>query len=307
MNITHGLSMIEKIHLKILNEIDQQGSLTAAAKSLCVTQSALSHTMRKLEAQLGTAIWQKEGRNIRLTQAGEYLHKEAKRLIPQFNRIEETLAQYAVGDKGILHIGMECHPCYKWLLKTITPFLQQNPNIDIDIKQRFQFGGMAALFNHDIDLLVTPDPLFRNGIEFEPVFAYEQVLVTAKDHPFATRPYILPEDMSNQVLYTYPVEAERLDIYKDFLTPAHCSPKQHKTIETTEIMLQLVAANRGVATLPHWLVKEFQETLPIVAVRLGKKGISKQIHLGVRTGEKTDSFAHTFLALTKNCHSTDGQ
>ncbi|HBD39580.1 MAG TPA: LysR family transcriptional regulator, partial [Cupriavidus sp.] len=62
--------MLERIHLSILREVDRQGSLTAAASVLCLTQSALSHAMKKLELQLGTDIWLREGRTLRLTQAG---------------------------------------------------------------------------------------------------------------------------------------------------------------------------------------------------------------------------------------------
>lgn len=52
--------MLERIHLAVLQEVEKQGSLTAAADKLCVTQSALSHSMKKLEQQLGTAIWLRE-------------------------------------------------------------------------------------------------------------------------------------------------------------------------------------------------------------------------------------------------------
>ena len=62
--------MLERIHLSIVKEVDRQGSLTAAAGTLCPTQSALSHSVRKLEQQLGTDIWVREGRSLRLTQAG---------------------------------------------------------------------------------------------------------------------------------------------------------------------------------------------------------------------------------------------
>ena len=111
--------MIERIHFKILKEIDQQGSLTAAAEKLNLTQSALSHAVKKLEHQIDTPLWRKDGRNLQLTQAGTYVLKEAKRLLPQFERVDEVLAQYAAGDLGSLKIGMECHPCYQWLLTVV--------------------------------------------------------------------------------------------------------------------------------------------------------------------------------------------
>ena len=179
-------------------------------------------------------------------------------------------------------------------------FLSSHPNVDIDVKQKFQFGGMAALFNYDIDLLVTPDPIVRPGITFTPVFAYEQALVVSTSHLFAQKQQIAPEDMAAQTLYTYPVDIERLDIYNQFLLPANCLPKKRKTIEATEIMLQLVAANRGVTTLPRWFVDQYQQQMPLVAIRLGESGIQKKIHLGTRVHEEAESLLMAFVELAKN-------
>ncbi|MCO7223248.1 LysR family transcriptional regulator [Pleionea sp. CnH1-48] len=289
--------MIERIHLKILREIDQLGSLTAAAKSLHLTQSALSHSFKKLENQSGTQLWHKKGRQIHLTQAGKFLLNEANRLLPQMERLDEVLLQYAKGERGALRIGMECHPCYRWLLKVVEPFLAEWEGVDVDVKQKFQFGGMAALFNHEIDILVTPDPLEIKGIKFSPVFDYEQVLVVATTNALATHTTVSPEALSNEVLFTYPVEKERLDIFKNFLIPANCQPKKHKLIEATEMMLQMVAADRGVATLPLWLVNEYQDSLPIKAVRLGDKGLPKKIYLGIRTNEEPTEYIRAFFKL----------
>lgn len=291
--------MIERIHLTILHEIAHQGSLTAAARSLHLTQSALSHTMKKLERQLGASLWNRQGRKIQLTQAGYYLLDEARRLLPQLERLDETLMHYANGEQGSLKIGMECHPCYRWLLKVVRAFLHCHPGIDIDVKQQFQFGGIAALFNHDIDLLVTPDPIIRPGIHFTPVFDYEQVLVVGEQHPLADRDTVYPEDLVEQTLYTYPIDVERLDVYTLFLIPAMCLPKKRKTIEATEIMLQLVAAHHGVTTLPRWLVEEYQQQLPLKMVRLGTSGINKQIHLGTRDSEDSCSSATRFVTQAK--------
>jgi hypothetical protein len=108
---------------------------------------------------------------------------------------------------------MECHPCYQWLLKVVSPYLARWPDVDVDVKQKFQFGGIGALFGYEIDLLVTPDPLYKPGLRFEPVFDYEQVLVVSRDHPLAGVAYVKPEQLTKEVLITYPVAIDRLDIY----------------------------------------------------------------------------------------------
>jgi LysR family transcriptional regulator for metE and metH len=291
--------MLERIHLAIVQAVDKYGSLTAAAEILCVTQSALSHSMKKLEQQLGADIWLREGRSLRLTQGGQYLLAVANRVLPQLALAEERLGQYAQGERGALRIGMECHPCYQWLLKVVSPYLARWPDVDVDVKQKFQFGGIGALFGYEIDLLVTPDPLYKPGLRFEPVFDYEQVLVVNREHPLATVDYVRPAQLTREVLITYPVETDRLDIYNQFLMPAGITPRRHKAIETTDIMLQMVASGRGVAALPRWLVEEYADKMNVVPVRLGRKGIAKQIFLGAREAETDVDYLKAFIDLAR--------
>jgi len=291
--------MIERIHLAIIREVERQGSLTAAAEHLFLTQSALSHSIKKLEQQLGTDIWLREGRSLRLTQAGQYLLAVANRLLPQLSLAEERLRQFAQGERGTLRIGMECHPCYQWLLKVVSPYLAAWPDVDVDVKQKFQFGGIGALFGYEIDMLVTPDPLYKPGLLFQPVFDYEQVLVVHHQHALAPLAYVRPEQLSSETLITYPVDIDRLDIYNQFLQPAGISPQVHKPIETTDIMLQMVASGRGVAALPRWLVEEYQSRFDVVPVKLGEQGIAKQIYLGIRETDVQIDYVQAFIHLAQ--------
>ena len=292
--------MIERAHLAIIREVDRQGSLTAAAGVLCLTQSALSHAMKKLETQLGAEIWLREGRSLRLTQAGEYLLAVANRLLPQLDLAEDRVRQFAQGERGTLRIGMECHPCYQWLLKVVSPYLAAWPDVDVDVKQKFQFGGIGALFGYEIDLLVTPDPLYKPGLHYEPVFDYEQVLVVSRRHALAGAEFAVPEQLSDEVLITYPVAVERLDVYTQFLLPAGVTPRKHKSIETTDIMLQMVASDRGVAALPRWLVQEYAAKMDVVPVKLGAQGVAKQIYLGARDSELHIDYLKAFIELARN-------
>jgi LysR family transcriptional regulator for metE and metH len=291
--------MLERTHLVILLEVEKHGTLTAAAEVLHVTQSALSHSMRKLEQQLGIDLWLREGRSLRLTQAGQYLYAVAQRLLPQLDLAEQRLRQFAQGERGALRIGMECHPCYQWLLKIVAPYLAAWPLVDVDVKQKFQFGGIGALFGYEIDLLVTPDPLLKPGLRFEPVFDYEQVLVVHKDHAWAAQEEVRPEQLGEETLITHPVPLDRLDIYNMFLLPANCTPRKHKTIETTDIMLQMVASGRGVTALPKWLVTDYAPQLQLRTLRLGPAGIQKHIYLGARESDWDIDYLQAFIALAR--------
>lgn len=291
--------MIERSHLEIIKEVKRQGTLTEAASALHLSQSALSHAIRKLEQQTGTKIWKKHGRYLQFTDAGIYLLDLAERILPQFEHAETTISRFAKGKKGVLRVGMECHPCYQWLIKVVFPYLKKWPEVDIDIKNDFQFDGHKAIRNHEIDLLITPDPYVDDTLLFTPAFAYEMMLIIDNKHPLAKKNYIRPSDLQGEKLLTYPVDIERLDIFKNFLIPANCQPASHQIIEDNDIMVQMVAAGRGVTALPDWLARSYLELLPIKALRLGPEGLQKKLFTVIRNSDRTIDFISAFIDHTQ--------
>ncbi|GAB3116267.1 LysR family transcriptional regulator [Novispirillum itersonii] len=276
--------MLDTQPLAILREVDRTGSLTSAADKLCLTQSAISHAIRRFEERHGVKVWEREGRTLRLTPAGQYLLALANRVLPQLEHGLSVVEDYARGRRGAIRIGMECHPCQDWLMRVVDPFLAEWPDVELDVTSAFQFGGLAALLGHEIDVLVTPDPIVRPGLDYLPVFDYELVLAVAEAHPLARKDSVGPEDLAGETLVTYPVARERLDIFTQFFVPAGALPRRHRTVETTDLMLRLVASGRAVSATPDWLVREARG---VRGIRLGQ-GIAKSIHLGLRTGERPD-------------------
>ena len=276
--------MLDTQPLAILREVDRTGSVTSAADKLCLTQSAVSHAIKRFEERHGVKLWEREGHKRRLTPAGSYLLGLAHRVLPQLERGATVLEDYSRGRRGAIRVGMECHPCQDWLMRVVDPFLAEWPDVDLDVTTAFQFGGLDALLGHDIDVLVTPDPIERPGLEYRPVFDYELVLAVAADHPLAQKGHASPEDLTGETLVTYPIALERLDIYTRFLVPAGALPRRHQTVETTDLMLRLVASGRAVSATPDWLV---HEAAGVAQVRIGE-GIDKSIHLGLRRGERPE-------------------
>ena len=286
--------MIDIQPLAILREIERTGSVTQAAEQLCLTQSAVSHAIRRFEARHGVKLWEREGHKVRLTPAGDFLLGLANRVLPQLENGAAVMDDFARGRRGAIRVGMECHPCQDWLMRVVDPFLAECPDVELDVTTAFQFGGLTALLGHEIDLLVTPDPLERPGVDYRPVFDYELVLAVAENHPLVRKRRAEPEDLAGETLITYPIPRERLDIYTRFLVPGHAAPRRHRTVETTDLMLRLVASGRAVSATPDWLLRGVKG---VVGVRIGE-GIPKSIHLGHRSGEAV-SYLSGFMELAE--------
>jgi LysR family transcriptional regulator for metE and metH len=287
---------IDRSHLMILREVVRRGTVTAAAEALCLSQSALSHSITKLEDRLGVSLWHKQGRRLQLTSSGEQLLALAHRVLPPLEAAERRLERLANGEEGRLRIGVECYPCYHWLQGILVPYMRAWPAVSLDIKQQYQFCAVAALKRQDIDLVVTPDPPEDDLLKFWPVMQYEQVLVVHQDHKLAKYEQIDPESLVDETLITYPIGPERLDIFYQFLHPAGVQPKAHLHLEATDLLLEMVAQCRGVAALPRWLVDGYKH-LPLKAITLGKTGIWKQLCMGVRLEDRNLQQVERLIAM----------
>lgn len=299
--------MIERTHLAIISALDRHGTLTRAAEELHLTQSALSHMIGRLEENLGCTLWQREGRRLQLTDAGKHLLNVSSRVLPLLERCEETLTEFGEGQRGTLSIGIECHPCYQWLLKVVDDYLREWPTVDLDVTQRFQFGGVAALHHHTIDMLLTPDPFRTKSLHYDSVLDYELLLVVPVGHRLAARDAARPHDLDRETLLTYPVPRERLDVFTKFLSDESTEPAAHRHVETTEMMLQMVAAGRGVTTLPDYIYTRYADQMPITALRLGEEGLHKSLYLGYRTEDAELDYLIGFVELAQEYANGSGK
>lgn len=292
--------MLERIHLEIIKNLKELGSLTKAADKLCLTQPALTHSIRRLENLLNIKIWNKSGRELLLTPAGEYIYKLSNQLLPQFNKAELDLSALSQGKMGKLRIGVECHPCYEWLVKIIKGYLESWEDVDIDVTRNFQFDGVDALLNRKVDLIVTPDKTNNDVLEYIPVIQFELQLVVGNKSNLLNNKVIEPNDLVDQTLFTYPVSKERLDIYTNFLIPENIAPKQHIEVEATEIMLQLVSSNRGVTTFPDWLIEKYSDNYNIKGISLGNNKVIKELYMVIRKEDQNIDYINDFIKRGKN-------
>jgi len=99
---------LEVRHLKLVNAIAEEGSVTSAGKRLHLTQSALSHQLRDIEDRLGTPLFNRVSKKMLLTQAGELLLRSARSVLAELERAEEEIERLATRCEGLLRIATQC-------------------------------------------------------------------------------------------------------------------------------------------------------------------------------------------------------
>ncbi len=292
--------MLEIRHLETLAAIRDGGSLLEAAERLHLTQSALSHQLRELEARLGTPLLNRRTRPARLTTAGLRVLALADDVLPRVRATERELQRLAAGRTGRLHIAIDCHSCFQWLMPALDAFRAQWPEVALDLSAAFSFAPLPALVRGDLDLVITSDPAPMEALDYEPLFTYEVVLALSEANPLSQSRYVQPEQLADQVLVTYPVDRQRLDVFTRFLDPADVEPASVRKAELTPIIVQLVASNRGVAALPNWALTEYLDQGWLRVTPLGAQGVWSTLYAGVRTEDMDTPYIKDFLRIARD-------
>ena len=290
---------IEFRHLRTIKAIHEAGGMSRAADLLNMTQSALSHQVKGIEAQTGVELFVRRSRPLKLSSAGQRLLALAERILPEIEALEQDFAGLRSGRAGRMHIAIECHACFEWLFPVLEAFRKGWPDVDVDIRPGLAFGALPALQREEVDLVVSSDPEELPGVTFEPLFDYEAVFVAASAHPLAARPWVEAEDFRDQTLITYPVERPRLDVFSQLLIPARVEPASVRQVELTAVILLLVASQRGVSVLPDWVVREVRYSSDYVTRPLTEAGVTRRLYAAIRTADAAKPYMAELLDLAR--------
>lgn len=290
---------LELRHLRTVRAIYEQGGLARAADVLNITQSALSHQVKALEEQAGVELFVRRAKPMRLSAAGMRLLRVAEQVLPLIEAAETEFKGVEAGRIGRLHIAMECHACFDWLLPVMDQFRRSWPEVDLDIRQRLAFTALPALAREEVDFVVSSDPDDIPGIIFLPLFDYAPTLVVPAGHPLVAKGYAEPKDFVTETLITYPMDRARLDVFSDFLTPAGIEPARQRTVELTDVSLMLVASGRGVAVMPDWVLRRHANNPELVLLPLGKTGITRRLYAAVRESDLPLPYMEHVLRLAR--------
>lgn len=294
--------MIDVRHLKTLLALQQHNSVSLAAQTLCMTQSALSHQIKQLEHSLGLKLFERKSSPIRFTPAGKMLLKTAQEIVPKLEQTEMALKSFEAGEQGRLFIGVECHTCFEWLLPVMRSYQQAWQGVDMDVVNSLSGAAnnqaLSNLQRQKLDLVITSDPIELSGVIYKELFSYESVLVTAAGHPLAESDWITPQDLKHETLIHYPVPKEKLDVFKHFLMPADISPNERLS-EMTLMMLQLVESRKGVCVLPKWLLATLPEFQHLPTIRLGTQGLWSKLYAAIHEDAENKAYIGAFIDRIK--------
>lgn len=247
--------MAELRHLRTFKEAAERGSFVRAAEKLRYAQPTVTLHVRELERAFGARLFEKDGRGMRLTEAGRALKEHADAVLERAERMELAMAELATGEAGHVRLGSIEPTASLRLPELLARFCAGRPRLRLTL----EVGGTETLSRQvaagELDAAVCSPPPAGLGLHFEPLFVEGLALLVPEDHPLAGADAVRAEDLAGHGLLlsekpcAYRAAAERA------LAERGANLRPGVEIGTVEIggleaMKRAVCAGLGPALLP---------------------------------------------------------
>lgn len=236
----------------LIEAIATHGTVHDAAAAIGLTQPAATHRLREMERRLGVSLFAREGRRLVLTTSGERLVQAARDVLPRVRSAELEAWQLARRGEPALRLGIGPYDTFSRAL----PFLYEHHERDVDLVRLPLEEMTGALLSRRIDMIVMIEVPVQRGLACEALFEEPLVAVLPPQHPAASGKTVSPEVFDQGRHFTYSIAPEAGHEFEYFFQPAGVYPSHMVQIESVSLILELVAAGKGVSILSRWAVHD---------------------------------------------------
>lgn len=255
------------LHLRYFAELAKTQHYTRAAEVLCITQPTLSHAINQLELELGIPLFEKQGRNVRLTYNGEQFLAYTRQALDSIDEGINLLQSVGRGE-GIIRLGLLRTLGVEFIPRLAAEFLKLNPGKNIRFSFHTGVTGelLEGLTERKYDLVFASKPSDELRLTSVKVNKQDLVLIVPKGHPLADRQTIDLADTLPYPQVSFTQGSGLRDVVRRLYSKIDAVPNIAYETEEDQVVAGLVAQGFGIAIVPYMdmLLRLDIKILPIV-------------------------------------------
>lgn len=281
---------------RVFVAVATQGSTIKAAEHLHKTQSAISHSLKKIEGELAQQLFEVQGRNLVLTPLGKVLLPKAQRLLGEADTVENFGRNFKLGQVNEIIIAVDILVDQQKLLKALSAFSLNYPDISVRIHETVLSGAQYKLDNGKVAIGIASR--LPTGLAISPFDTVQKHCVCASTHPLARI-----QQLSLETLTDY-VQIVMQDSGPDNIDSGWLGSTKRYSVSHLSTAIEFVLSGAGYAWLPKFKTTELIQQGRLHCVDL-KQGAERQVHLQMGMAEKFATIPEVHFLY--ECLSTHAQ
>jgi LysR family transcriptional regulator, cyn operon transcriptional activator len=259
-----NLPLIELRHLRYFLAVAEAAHFTKAAAKLHITQPTLSHQIRQLEGQLNLPLFDRVGRRVKLTAAGELLLPHARRVLRELDEAQTALGELHGLKRGSLRVGImqTVNACV--IPEIVSRFSAANPGVRVTCSEMAVDEIESGLESGKLDLGISFMPATRATLEGERLFTEELVLVARAGHPLTQRRSVKIRELAAVPLVLLSSKYCTRQLIDRSLAEAKTQPEIRVEMNSIESILATIRQSDLASVLPLLALCRGEERLATV-------------------------------------------
>lgn len=300
-------NIFESRHLLAFAALARVGSFTQAAQELYLTQGAISHAIKALEEQVNCRLFERTGRRVSLTQAGEQLQRHVDRILAEMKSARRGLEELSKWGQGRLRLGASTTACQYILPAVLREFKQSFPKCIISIDPGDHARQVELLRNHEIDLALMLEPVGLTDLTFLPLFEDEMRFLVAPTHPWARAGHVLRDTFAGETLILYNHTSYTFRLVRDYLGKEGLPLANFLELGSMEAIKELAKIGLGAGVLAHWVARVELAKGALVSLPLGRRKLRRKWGVVYLRGRRLSLGEETFVGLCQTATEEFGQ
>lgn len=288
---------METKQLRTFLTIVDTESFTRAGRRLGLSQSAISQQIGALERQLGLKLLRRTGAGAKPSSAGEILVHYARQVVRKIDEAERVLADFESNGAGALRIGAGGAACHYLLPGILKDLRADHPKMDLHVVSGPTQTTMERLLEGELDLGLLTLPVTHARLRLQPLGRDELVAIVSPAHPWAARRRVQAQDFGDQPLLIYERRSQTFRLIERVLLEVGVFPSIAMEMDHLEAVTAMARDGLGVAIVPRWAVQEELAGGHLVALSIGKSGLTRAWGLGLVAQDHHPQSLKTFIRL----------
>jgi DNA-binding transcriptional LysR family regulator len=268
--------LLDSRQLRTFVSLARTGSFTATAKEVFITQSAVSHSMRALESELGCRLLNRVGKRTTLTLEGEQLLRYANRIIADMNAARESLDQLGKWGETRLRVGATLSACQYLLPGVLREFKKTHPKCRITLEPGDTPALIEAVRDQRLDLALALAPQREPALDFQRLFTDELMFIVAPQHPWVEAGGVARPEISRQSFILYSRNSQTFRTVENYFRDEGVVLNPAMELGSIDTIKELVKIGLGISVLATWIASEELKTGSLVALPLGRRKLRRE-------------------------------
>lgn len=262
--------------LKVFSAVAESGSLVAAAVKVHLTPSAISHSLKSLEGDLGCRLFERVGKRMVLNQAGEQLLSQIQGPLSALDSAAEAIKRLGKWGHTRLRIAASAAACQHILPKVIRDLKKNDGEIELHIESGDTPRAIELLRSNKVDLAFAIAPGNSNGLELRPIFRDELMFVFSASHPWSDGRPITRDEIRAQQFIIYQRSSVTAEVIDEHFRQLEIVPNAAMEVDSIGAITELLKLNLGVSVLAPWTAEQELTRKTLRMRPLGAKPLRRQ-------------------------------